>query len=204
MSFDKATRRFTMQSLEGLSPDDLARFNRMYEGLEKRCFEDMEAEGFKKEDVKLVYPIRMRYGGQLDEVEFISPINRIESVDDFNTILNAFENEYVKLYSEGALYPEGGIEIMGIAIQGSATVPTPVIAKKPFVSEDPGPARKKSREVYFNGRMVSTDIYDMDKLEVGNKIDGPAVIEGVDTNLVIPPDRKVTIDDYLNMIMADK
>ena len=204
MSFDKATRRFTMQSLEGLSPDDLARFNRMYEGLEKRCFEDMEAEGFKKEDVKLVYPIRMRYGGQLDEVEFISPINRIESVDDFNTILNAFENEYVKLYSEGALYPEGGIEIMGIAIQGSATVPTPVIAKKPFVSEDPGPARKKSREVYFNGRMVSTDIYDMDKLEVGNKIDGPAVIEGVDNNLVIPPDRKVTIDDYLNMIMEDK
>jgi len=44
----------------------------------------------------------------------------------------------------------------------------------------------------------------MNKLEVGNKIDGPAIIEGVDTNLVIPPDRKVYIDEYLNMVMEDK
>ncbi|MBW2142777.1 MAG: hydantoinase/oxoprolinase family protein [Deltaproteobacteria bacterium] len=204
MAFDKASRRFTMQSLEGLSPDDLARFNRMYEDLEKRCVEDMEAEGFKKDDVKLVYPMRIRYGGQLDEVEFISPINRIESIADLNKILGAFENEYVRLYSEGALYPEGGIEIMGIALQGSATVPTPVIAKRPFVSEDPGPAKKSERDVYFNGNMVPTSIYDMNKLEVGNKIDGPAIIEGVDTNLVITPDRKVYIDEYLNMVMEDK
>jgi N-methylhydantoinase A/oxoprolinase/acetone carboxylase beta subunit len=176
----------------------------MYKDLEERCFDDMEAEGFKKEDVKLVYPIRMRYGGQLDEVEFISPINRIESVEDLNMILGAFEDEYVRLYSEGALYPEGGIEIMGIALQGSATVPTPVIAKRPFVSEDPGPAKKSERDVYFNGNMVPTRIYDMNKLEVGNKMDGPAIIEGVDTNLIIPPDRKVYIDEYLNMVMEDK
>ena len=164
----------------------------------------MDAEGFNKNDVRLVYPIRMRYGGQLDEVEFISPINRIESVDDFNRILTAFEDEYVRLYSEGALYPEGGVEIMGIAIQGSATVPTPIIAKRPFVSEDPEPAKKSERDVYFSGKMVPTDIYDMDMLEAGNKISGPAIIEGVDTNLVIPPDRKVYIDEYLNMVMEDK
>jgi len=43
----------------------------------------------------------------------------------------------------------------------------------------------------------------MKKVQVGNIIPGPAIIEGVDTNLVIPPDRKVTIDQYLNMVMED-
>lgn len=203
IEFDKATRLFTLRNLEGLPQEDIERFNRMYKDLKNRCYEDMTAEGFDKKDVKLVFPIRMRYGGQLDEVEFLSPVDQIENVDDLKVILSAFETEYIKLFSEVALYPEGGVEIMGIALQGSAVVLTPVVSEKPFVSNDPGPAFKGEREVYFDGKNVATRIFDMDKVRVGNKIPGPAIIEGVDTNLVIPPDRKVTIDEYLNMVMED-
>ena len=201
MEFSKTDRRFTLESLEGLSKEDLERFNRMYKDLEKRCYEDMAAEGFDRKDVQVVYPVQMRYGGQLDEVEFVSPVNQITTVDDFKSILTAFEKEYIKLYSEGALYPEGGVEIMGIALQGSAVVQTPAVPEKPLASEDPGPAKKGEREVYFEGRMVNTKIYDMNKLQAGNKIDGPAIIEGIDTNLVIPMNHKVFIDKYLNMVM---
>ena len=203
IEFDKATRRFRVDGLEGLPREDIERFNRMYKDLERRCFEDMEAEGFDKKDVKLVYPVRMRYGGQLDEVEFMSSVNQINTIDDLKVILRAFETEYVRLFSEGALYPEGGVEIMGIALQGSAAVTTPIIPEKPFVSNDPGPAMKGERDVYFEGKNVSARVFDMKKVQVGNIIPGPAIIEGVDTNLVIPPDRKVTIDQYLNMVMED-
>ena len=203
IEFDKTTRRFIIDSLEGLPREDIGRFNRMYKDLENRCFEDMAAEGFNKEDVQLVYPARMRYGGQLDEVEFTSPVNQINNVNDLKAIIAAFEAEYVRLFSEGALYPEGGVEIMGIALQGSAVVTTPIIPEKTFVSDDPGPARKGERDVYFDGKNVSTRVFDMQKVQVGNIIPGPAIIEGVDTNLVIPPDRKVTIDQYLHMVMED-
>ncbi len=203
IEFDKSTRRFRIAGLERLPREDIERFNRMYKDLERRCFEDMEAEGFAKKAVKLVYPVRIRYGGQLDEVEFMSPVNQINTTDDLKAILTAFESEYVRLFSEGALYPEGGVEIMGIALQGSAVVTTPVIPEKHFVSDDPGPAIKSERDVYFNGKNISARVFDMNKVQVGNIIFGPAIIEGVDTNLVVPPDRKVTIDQYMNMVMGD-
>ena len=44
----------------------------------------------------------------------------------------------------------------------------------------------------------------MEKLQYGNVIDGPAIVEGVDTSVVIPRDRKVTVDEYLNMIMEQR
>jgi len=44
IEFDKATRRFRVDGLEGLPREDIERFNRMYKDLERRCFEDMEAE----------------------------------------------------------------------------------------------------------------------------------------------------------------
>lgn len=203
IEFDKTTRRFVIDSLAGLPEEDIERFNRMYRDLERRCFEDMEAEGFAKEEVKVVYPVRMRYGGQLDEVEFTSPVNQINSIDDFKAMLLAFEAEYVRLFSEGALYPEGGVEIMGIALQGSVVVTTPIIPVKAYVGEDPTPALKGERDVYFGGQNISTRVFDMKKVQVGNIIPGPAIIEGIDTNLVIPPDRKVTIDQYLHLVMED-
>ena len=163
----------------------------------------MEAEGFDKKDVNLVYPVKMRYGGQLDEVEFISPVNQLNTIDDLNHILSAFEKEYIKLYSDEALYPEGGVEIMMIALQGSATVTTPSITRKAYVGEDASPALRCERDVYFDGKMMNTCIYEMAKLKVGNVIKAPAIIEGVDTNVIIPPGRKVTVDEYLNMVMEE-
>jgi len=44
----------------------------------------------------------------------------------------------------------------------------------------------------------------MGTLEHGNVIDGPAIIEHVDTTFVVPPDRVVNVDEYHHMIMTDK
>jgi len=101
------------------------------------------------------------------------------------------------------MVPAGGLEIISIAIVCSAKTPKPVIVKKPFVGTDSSGAVKKERDVYFDGKWVETKVYDMDKLGVGNIVNGPAIIETKDTTLVIPKDRVVTVDEYENMIMED-
>ena len=201
--FDPGSRRFDLKTLEALPPADIERFNRMYKQLEEMAYADMEAEGFKKEDVSVQYPVRMRYGGQLDEVEFHSPLNRIDSVEDLKTILHAFEEKYIELYSLGATYPEGGVEIMGTAIEVTGEVMKPQIAKRPYVGEDAAGALKSTRDVYFTDKFMPTAVYEMNKLQVGNLVLGPAIIEGTDTTFVVPPARKVTVDEYLNMVMDD-
>ena len=44
----------------------------------------------------------------------------------------------------------------------------------------------------------------LDKLQVGNIIDGQAIIEGRDTTVVVPHGYRVTVDEYLNLIMEHR
>ena len=44
-------------------------------------------------------------------------------------------------------------------------------------------------------------MYEMARLNHGNVVIGPAVIEGADTTLVIPKGFKASVDEYLNMLL---
>ena len=46
-----------------------------------------------------------------------------------------------------------------------------------------------------------TQIYDQKSLETGNIIEGPAIVEAVDTTTVLPPGVKLAVDSYHNLIM---
>ena len=49
----------------------------------------------------------------------------------------------------------------------------------------------------------TTPIYDRSLLKAGNKLQGPAVIEQMDTTTFVLPDMAVTVDAYLNLIIDD-
>lgn len=205
LSYDVVTSCFNkLTSLNQIPSDTVDRFNTLLGELEKEALADMAAEGFQKTEIKTSYEMSARYGGQLWELRCIIPIGRITSVDDVNTIIEKFENDYHKEYGQIAMVPTGGLEIISLAIVCSAPTPKPIIARKPFVGPDPSAAQKNERDVYFDGKWVKTKIYDMTKLEVGNVIPGPAIIEAEDTTLVVPIDRVVTVDEYENMIMEEK
>ena len=51
---------------------------------------------------------------------------------------------------------------------------------------------------------MRSDIWEMDLLEAGNRVEGPAVIEHPMTTLVIPPEKCIEIDEYLMMWYRDK
>ncbi|MDY6863189.1 MAG: hydantoinase/oxoprolinase family protein [Thermodesulfobacteriota bacterium] len=201
LPFDVMTRNFKLKSLDDFPKYAIERFNQVNYNFEKEAFKDMADEGFKKDEIILEYKIEARYGGQLWEIVSTSPINRIESFEDIKTLIKFFENKYEELYGTEAKYPEGGFEIITMALEVSASAVKPVIPKKEFMGMDATNALKEKREVYFSGGFILSKIYEMNKLEYGNLINGPAIIEGIDTSLVIPPDRKVTVDEYGNMVM---
>ena len=66
--------------------------------------------------------------------------------------------------------------------------------------EDASPALKRKRPVFFKetGDFVETPCYDGDKLQPGNVITGPAIVEEKTTTLVVPPKAKVSVDQYGN------
>jgi N-methylhydantoinase A len=51
------------------------------------------------------------------------------------------------------------------------------------------------------GGYVDTPVYDRDRLEAGTRLSGPAILEGADSTVVIPPGASVEVDRFLNAIV---
>jgi len=173
------------------------RINEVWKDLEVGAFKQMEEEGFSKEKVKLRHLAMMRYGRQLNDLIVTSPVPRINTPQDWDKLIEAFERLYERIYTTSAKFPEAGFDIVEIGLVSSVEKIKPRLRKRELTSEAPPEASMKgSREAYFDGEMVPTDIYEMDELKPGNIISGPAVIEHPTTTYVIPPGRLMEIDEY--------
>ena len=107
----------------------------------------------------------------------------------------------MKIYGEEALVPRGGIEIVSGALTASVPMPRRAIPRD-FIGKDSSPALKGERDVYFEGEWKKTRIYDLSRLQVGNVVNGEAIIEGRDTTVVVPHEWSVSVDEYLNLLMV--
>lgn len=202
--FDPVSSRFLLEKMTAFDqiPSNLIqRFNEMMMSLENRVYSELEVEGFRKDQVSVRYEMLARYGGQTWEIRALCPVSRIRSIEDIKAIIRAFEDEYSSVYGIIAMVPRGGIEIITLAIRAEAPTVKPIVTKFDHVGRDASAAQKSQREVYFDGHWVDTKVYDMDKVGVGNVIEGPAIIESWNTTLVVPNGRKVTRDEYLNFVM---
>jgi N-methylhydantoinase A/acetophenone carboxylase len=202
--YDGISLRFKPDKIEDrslLHSPMIERFNAMFEEIDRKASEDMASEGFSSADVTKHYEIEARYGGQLWEVRTRTSIHRIENLNDFATLVRDFEEEYGKQYSNLAMVPRGGMEIIGISVVSSASPIKPVFKKMNYVGPDPSKGLKTKRNVFFHKKWMKTAVYSLDKLQYGNAIEGPAILETVDTTVIVPDDRKITVDEYSNMIM---
>ena len=98
-----------------------------------------------------------------------------------------------------------GVEIFTIALEASAPpLVKPAIPKMELVSENPQKALKGKRKVYFKEGWLDTDIYALVSLQPGNRLKGPAIVEGNDTTLVVPKNFMLTVDEYQNMVLEEE
>jgi N-methylhydantoinase A/oxoprolinase/acetone carboxylase beta subunit len=191
-----------LQSLDDLGHEGIDRFNRMFAELQERAEADMGAEGISEKKIVFHYEILARYGGQLWELRARIPINHINSVQDLEQIVKAWEQRYYDEYGLQAMAPRGGLQIITIAVEPVASTPKPQFIADTETDENPDRAFKGEREVYFDGSLKNFRVYSMGNLLPGNLVLGPSIIEGGDTTLLIPDDRKVVMDRYRNMLMG--
>lgn len=202
--YDVTTQRFQPASLEAFDTSWIERYNRAFETLEEQAYSEMEAEGFRREDVRLEYRLDARYGGQLRETTFQTRVPNIATVEDVRAVLAEFENEYARLYTRNTLYPRGGIEIITMIVEASAETGY-AIAPRAVETKDPTPAEPiGERSIYFAQGWMDTHIYRMSDLKPGNELVGPGVVEGNDTTLVIPPTHWASIDEFGNVVLLEK
>ena len=190
-------------SCQYVMPADPAVINQRLDGIEKEMAGAMTGEGFKPNQVEFRRYFTMRYRRQSAGVEM--PV----SFDRFNTkrmseIQSAFEQKYEELYGVGAGYSKAGIEISEIRVDAVGKVAKPKLSAKRKANGKARRALKGKRQVFFarpERKFIDTPVYDYELLGVGSTIRGPAIVELPFTTTLIPPEHKITVDPYMNLVM---
>lgn len=188
-----------------LEPIDVQRANENLGRVESAAIDCVRQWGVRDEDVVISRSIDMRFRRQTHEVEV--PVDRGELTSEaVEPLFQRFESQYEMLYGEGAAFREAGIEL--VTFRASATGVTPKVALKgyPRDGSDPSAALRDTRPVFFDkyGDFVPTRVFDGHKLHAGNIVDGPAVIEYAGTTVVVHPDKRARLDEYLNLIFGEE
>ncbi len=169
----------------------------VWQELEERGYAELEAEGISRDSVTFRHGISCRYIGQMSEWEVPVEVSRANTIEELDKIIRAFEQHYTSIYPAGARYPEAGYQITEIYVEAVAQKQKPVIPSYSLAgAKPPEAASKGQRKAYMDGQWSDFDIWEMDLLEAGNRIDGPAIIEHPMTTLVIPPQNYVEFDEH--------
>ena len=171
--------------------------NAAWQELRERAYTELEGEGYTRDKVSFKYGIYARYLGQM--VSWEAPVEKcaVDSPDDVFNLIGAFEKAYTTIYPVAARMPEMGYAITAVYCEARVDRVKPNIAKHELKGQTPPAAASKGRREVFHRRWMDFDIWEMDLLEAGNRIDGPAIIEHPMTTLVIPPENYVEFDEHM-------
>jgi len=147
--------------------------------------------------------VDMRHRGQINEVEV--PIAG-DGVDDtsIEKLAADFFDRYEQLYGRGSSFRGALLEAVTFRCRASASTPNPQLTVATKLTEAiAAAALRPKRAVYWADakRRLDTSVYDGDRLVPGNRIDGPAIVETLDTTVVVHPMQKLSVDRFGNFAL---
>ena len=173
----------------------------------ERVYADMESEGrawLNEEGVPQDLHVfsrwaDLRYSHQGSEVTVAFGTNQVTS-EAVDQVIQEFHTHHEQLYGFALDQP---VEIVTLRVAASGDVGSVDMPRRPDGLDAPENAIASQRQVYFgeSGGFVSCNIYDRDRLAPGSNIDGPAILEGMDSTVLINPGWTGKIDEYGNCIM---
>ncbi|GAA0310301.1 hydantoinase/oxoprolinase family protein [Rhodovulum strictum] len=171
--------------------------NEAWHELTERVLEEFELNGYTRDQVTLQPGFRMQYRGQLNDLEIESPIHTARTAADWDRLVAAFNDTYGRVYAASARSPELGYSVTGAIMRGTVPIPKPKIPKEPELgATPPEDAKLGTRRFYRRKRWVDAQLYQMERLQPGNRITGPAIIESDATTFVVPDGFETWLDGH--------
>lgn len=180
---------------------DHTAFNKTVDRLKKNIFQDMKAQGSKVEEIDYQLELEVEDAG--GSFRTIISCSRMEITGDADVeaLCRDYKQKYLRVKGLEMATDEG-IRADIIRLKGVQASP----AWQPVMHESAGEnaenARKGSRKVLWQDSFEETDIYQGEKLNCGNVINGPAIVEEKYTTIVIPAGWKCLVDKCLNKILS--
>lgn len=162
--------------------------------LEVEAHERLEHEGVPEEQMSVQRLLDMRYVGQWRSltVPVGAPVDLAEAAARFHA-------EHEREYN----YRRDGqpVEIYRLSVRAVGMTPKPDLKK--HEPDDAPPRPHNTRRIRFDevDDPIDTPVYVRSELPAGAQLDGPAVVEQLDSTTVVPPGWKAEVDAWLNIRM---
>ena len=184
-----------------VSPDEKDGLIDMINGqaafLREKIVEEFGKSGVEEDDIAVRIALRIQYMGQLRDLEVRTGHEWLDGQESLDQVIADFEALYAKVYALSARSPELGYLITQIVLSGTIDVEKPALPQEPLADESPpGDATKGKRDVYWRDEWIEADIYEMERLKAGNRLEGLAIIESPSTTFVVPPGSSAYLDEH--------
>jgi len=175
------------------SEADEDEFEQTFRDLETEAMGRLAQEGVQPTHALLQRNASMRYAGQWRSLVVnvgTGPGALADAVERFH---ENHEREFAFRRDDTP------VEIYQLGLQATGVTPKPAFAVHD-AKERPAPEPDHVRQVWFSevGR-VDTPVYDRNSLPAGTWIDGPAIVDQLDSTTVVPPGTRAEIDSWLNI-----
>jgi N-methylhydantoinase A len=175
-----------------VSPAELTERFREFEGQGR---ERLRAEALPEERMAFERRVDLRYVGQSFDLSVPVPDGDLDPAD-MDRVARRFHDRHEQRY--GHAYPEESVELVTVRLRARGLVDEPDLRAE-SVDGTVADAVTETREVVYDGRARETRVYERDTLPTDAEFDGPAVVEGRESTVVVHPDQRVRVDEYRNL-----
>jgi N-methylhydantoinase A len=187
--------RVYSQSSPMRSPFDPERVNALLATLEQRAAQEATAE------TTLSRSFEMRFRHQVHQVKVPAPGGKLGE-RELAEVVERFVALYEQSFGKGTAAREAGVEILTFHVVATTHRVPLNLTESRIEGADASAARAGSRTVWFDGAFVNTPIYEHAKLRPGNRVSGPAIIEGKNTTLPLHPGQELSVDAFQNLVIV--
>ena len=192
----KSYVRTAIASYDEMTPEQI---NAVMSSLRDEGSAWLDSEKVPSERRKFHGIAEMRYVGQNYELQVEIPTENI-TASDIEKMKQDFFVAHEKNY--GYYNPNAPVQFVNFRCEATGIVKKPNLAELETTLDDPSKAEIGRRVVHFEeSGAVDCPVYDRAKFGRAKRVNGPCIIEQMDSTTVVPPNTWFSIDKFGNLII---
>jgi len=176
---------------------DVAGINELYDGLERKAVAALREEGYDDADITVRREGDVKFAGQSFEISMTWPAEAIGE-GDRERLAAEFVAEYERVYGAGSAWDGFPIELHTARVVASGKTVKPPLGTAAAERAPAEPAGE--RQVFLGDRELTATVYDGAALAPGQTLEGLAIVDDVDTTLLVPEGARLEIDGMRNYV----
>jgi len=194
---------FVRSYITGLADLDGARLVALVKAMADEGGAQLARENVPPERIVQQVALDLRYLKQYHEVTLPVPREWVGATPELAAIAKAFHAEHNRLYGYDLEREGTELELINVRVRAVGRTPKLQLPRLPQAGPDARRASKGARRAYIpeEAEMADLPVYDGHRLEAGNEIPGPALIDRTDTTIFVSSGFHAHVDELGSCVL---